>query len=89
MDFPSELPGQHQEKQPGAEWKMNPRPIYDSDSYAALKGKFALITGGDSGIGRAGQPIEVAPSYVFLASEDSLYIQDRCFTLTEERKANG
>jgi NAD(P)-dependent dehydrogenase (short-subunit alcohol dehydrogenase family) len=35
---------------------MNPRPRYQAESYRAagkLKGKAALITGGDSGIGRA------------------------------------
>ncbi|MDQ8737597.1 SDR family oxidoreductase [Paenibacillus sp. LHD-38] len=49
-------PPQHQNRQPGIESEMNPLPIYESDSYKAagkLKGKTAIITGGDSGIGRA------------------------------------
>lgn len=45
-----------QNRQPGIEAKMNPAPEYIKDSYKPadkLKGKAALITGGDSGIGRA------------------------------------
>lgn len=57
MDFkPSSVPGQHQEEQPGKEYKMQPQPEIIRESYKGsdkLKGKVALITGGDSGIGRA------------------------------------
>jgi len=45
-----------QNKQPGIEAKMNPAPEYIKETYKAsgkLVGKVALITGGDSGIGRA------------------------------------
>ncbi|NYF23373.1 SDR family oxidoreductase [Sporosarcina sp. JAI121] len=51
-----QVPGQTQDQQPGVEAEMNPAPIYDDENYKGsgkLKGKSALITGGDSGIGRA------------------------------------
>lgn len=47
---------QTQNEQPGIEAEMDPLPIYDDENYKGsgkLKGKNALITGGDSGIGRA------------------------------------
>ncbi len=49
------FPAQHQPK-PGIEAEMSPRPQYEAPLYRAsgkLQGKAALITGGDSGIGRA------------------------------------
>lgn len=50
------FPPQHQNQQPGIESQMNPRPVSIKDDYRAggkLENKVALISGGDSGIGRA------------------------------------
>ncbi|MFM9330080.1 SDR family oxidoreductase [Paenibacillus mesotrionivorans] len=53
---PLSFPPQHQPVQPGLEYVMNPRPIFENPAYQGsgkLKGRTAIISGGDSGIGRA------------------------------------
>ncbi|MFC7063051.1 SDR family oxidoreductase [Halobacillus seohaensis] len=66
-------PGQEQEKQPGMEGEMNPLPLQADKDYRSgnkLVNKVALITGGDSGIGRsvaigyAKEGADVAISYL-------------------------
>ena len=60
--FVVQFPPQSQPIQPGMEYLMTPRPIFDNPNYKGsgkLKDKVAIITGGDSGIGRA-----VAIAYV-------------------------
>jgi len=60
--FPKKFPPITQNKQPGMEDCMNPPPVFQHEEYFSyskrLKDKVAIITGGDSGIGRA-----VAVSY--------------------------
>ena len=60
--FKLRYPPQQQDTEPGMEYLMKPRPIFDNPHYKGcckLKDKVAIITGGDSGIGRA-----VAVSFV-------------------------
>lgn len=55
-DQPQQQPPQHQDRQPGTESDMTPRPRAEMENYIGsgkLEDKVAIVTGGDSGIGRA------------------------------------
>jgi NAD(P)-dependent dehydrogenase (short-subunit alcohol dehydrogenase family) len=54
-EYPSSFPRQHHKK-PGHEAKLDPQPMYDAPGYKGsdkLKDMVAIVTGADSGIGRA------------------------------------
>lgn len=63
---PSSFPPQHQNRQPGLENDMTPLPESVSPAYrprGKLQGKAAIISGGDSGIGRAASPRQAGANY--------------------------
>ncbi len=53
---PTEFPAQHQDVRPGKTGPMTPKPEDSAENYTGsgkLQGKVAIVTGGDSGIGRS------------------------------------
>lgn len=82
------FPKQHQDKQPCSESSATPLPIFDNkegETGNKLKDKVALITGGDSGIGKAvailfaKQGCDIAISYLNEnddANETKKYIEN-------------
>lgn len=81
--IPSTFPPQKQNEQPGLEYIMKPLPIFDNPEYkgsSKLKDKIAIISGGDSGIGRA-----VAVAFAKEGADIALSFLDE-FTDAEETK---
>ena len=83
---------QKQNKQPGIEADMNPAPEYVKPDYKAagkLQGKVALITGGDSGIGRAvtvHYALEGADVAIVYLNEDEDAAETKTLVEAEGRK---
>lgn len=82
--FPIKINPQTQNKQPGIEAVMNPRPIFEDTDYKAtnkLLNKVAVITGGDSGIGRA-----VAVNYALEGADIAIIYLDEHNDADETKK---
>ncbi|MBZ9635749.1 SDR family oxidoreductase [Clostridium sp. FP1] len=84
FNFPTNVPEQTQDKQPGLEALMNPRPIFENSNCVGsskLMNKIALITGGDSGIGKA-----VALSYAREGADIAIIYLDEHEDALETKK---
>lgn len=86
------FPPQKQENHPGLEYLMKPKPIFDNPNYREsdkLRGKTAIITGGDSGIGRAvavhfaKEGANVVIGYVDSEKEDAKFTKEYIKELDE------
>lgn len=66
-----------------------PGPIWTPLIPSTFDSKKVETFGTDTPMGRAGQPYELAPSYVFLASEDSTYISGQMLHVNGGKIING
>lgn len=90
-DTGNNIPPQHQDEQPGIEAEMTPQPEYEpSLSTKKLRNKVALISGGDSGIGRAvALAFAKEGANVAIAYLDEYEDAERTLRLIEENGAKG
>ena len=90
-DTTNQIPAQHQDKQPGIEEEMVPQPDFDREhSRKKLSRKVALITGGDSGIGRAvALAFAEEGANVAIAYLDEYEDAEKTLRLIEEKGAKG
>ncbi len=66
-----------------------PGPIWTPLIASSFKPKEVAVFGSQTPMGRAGQPDEVAPAYVLLASERGSYISGQCIHVNGGEIVNG
>jgi NAD(P)-dependent dehydrogenase (short-subunit alcohol dehydrogenase family) len=66
-----------------------PGPIWTPLIPATFEAEKVAKFGSDTPMGRAGQPFELAPAYVFLASDDSSYISGQVLHINGGKVLNG
>lgn len=90
-DTTNQIPPQHQDEQPGTEEEMIPQPEFEGQrSRKKLHHKVALITGGDSGIGRAvALAFAEEGAHVAIAYLNEYEDAEKTLRLIEEKGAKG
>jgi NAD(P)-dependent dehydrogenase (short-subunit alcohol dehydrogenase family) len=59
-----------------------PGPVWTPIIPASMEGETVSQFGGQSSMGRPGQPVELAPAFVFLASDDASYVNGSIIDVT-------
>jgi NAD(P)-dependent dehydrogenase (short-subunit alcohol dehydrogenase family) len=59
-----------------------PGPVWTPIIPASMEGETVSQFGGQSPMGRPGQPVELAPAFVFLASDDASYVNGSVIDVT-------
>lgn len=66
-----------------------PGPVWTPLIVSSLKPKEIATFGSDSPMGRVGQPVDIAPSYLFLASDESAYMTGQVLHVNGGEIVNG
>jgi NAD(P)-dependent dehydrogenase (short-subunit alcohol dehydrogenase family) len=59
-----------------------PGPVWTPIIPASMEGETVSQFGAQSPMGRPGQPVELAPAFVFLASDDASYVNGSVIDVT-------
>src|SRR5690606_25138074 len=68
---------------------ITPGPIWTPLIPSTFPEDQVAVFGSDTPLGRAGQPFELAPGYVYLASDDSAYVSGQIIHINGGTIVNG